>query len=219
MRDDGRPPPRIVLRANEKEDQPMLADRDSKSARIRILDAAERLFARHGFDGTSTARLASAVGVPKGLLFYYFPTKPDILTALLDERLGTVQLDPAALAVANDPVQTLVNLGERVLGDRAASHMLRDVIWHESHIRPEVQAVLTRYRHALHDAVAAALQASLPGSVDVHALRAAASAWAATITARPLEPHHAGEPARDPVDLRALARVLSAGLLSTTKAS
>lgn len=199
----------------------MRSDRDPTGTRIRILDAAERLFARHGFDGTSTATLASAVGVPKGLLFYYFPTKPGILTALLDERLRTADLDPALLAVPDDPVQTLVNIGERVLDDRAESHMVRDIIWHESHIRPEVQAVLTRYRRALHDAVASALQASLPGSVDLHALRAAASAWAATITARPLGAHHGDEPVRDheAADLRALARVLSAGLLSTTKAS
>lgn len=196
----------------------MRSESDPAGTRIRILDAAERLFARHGFDGTSTAALARAVGVPKGLLFYYFPTKPDILTALLEERMSSAVLDPALLTVPNDPVQTLVNLGERVLRDRAASHMLRDVIWHESHIRPEVQAVLARYRHALHEAVAAALQSSLPGSVDLPALRAAASAWASIITARPVEPHHSDGTARDhdAVDLRAVARVLSAGLLSTT---
>lgn len=200
----------------------MRSENDTAGARIRILDAAERLFARHGFDGTSTATLAHAAGVPKGLLFYYFPSKPVILTTLLEERLSTAALDPIPLAVPNDPVQTLLNLGERVLVDRAGSHMLRDVIWHESHIRPEVHAVLTRYRHALHDAVAAALQASLPPSVDLHALRAAAAAWAATITARPLEPllpHHDDVPDRphEAPELRELARVLSAGLLSTTK--
>jgi AcrR family transcriptional regulator len=196
----------------------MRSENDPTGTRIRILDAAEVLFARHGFDGTSTAKLAHAVGVPKGLLFYYFPTKPDILTALLDERLSTAVLDPGVLAVPNDPVQTLVNLGQRVRGDRAASHMLRDVIWHESRIRPEVHAALTRYRHTLHDAVSTALQASLPGNVDLPSLRAAASAWAATITARPLEPHRDDDGARDheSTDLRALARVLSAGLLSTT---
>lgn len=199
----------------------MRSDSDPTGTRIRILDAAEALFARYGFDGTSTAKLAHAVGVPKGLLFYYFPTKPDILTALLEERLSTVVLDPSVLAVRGDPVQTLINLGERVRGDRAASHMLRDVIWHESHIRPEVHAVLTRYRHALHDAVAMALQTSLPGNVDLHALRVAASAWATTITARPLEPRHDDGAARDheSAELRTLARVLSAGLLATTKAS
>lgn len=200
------------------------ADADATRTRVRILDAAERLFARHGFDGTSTARLAQAVGVPKGLLFYYFPTKPHILTALMEERLNTAALDSHALAVPGDPVRSLLNLAERVLRDRAASHMLRDVIWHESHIRPEVQAVLTRYRHSLHDAVATALQASLPETVDLPALRAAASAWAATLTARPLEPllpRLSEETTRlhETADLRALARVLSAGLLSTTTAS
>lgn len=202
----------------------MRSDDDQSGTRVRILDAAERLFARHGFDGTSTARLAHAVGVPKGLLFYYFPTKPHILTALLEERLNTTAFDSHAIAVPGDPVRTLLNLAERVRDDRAASHMLRDVIWHESHIRPEVQTALTRYRHSLHDAVASALRMSLPVTVDLAALRSVASAWAATLTARPLEPllpHTPEENARprETAELRALARVLSAGLLSTTKTS
>lgn len=195
-------------------------DIDPAHARNRILDAAATLFARHGFDGTSTARLARTAGVPKGLLFYYFRTKPAILTALLDERMSPASLDPTVLAVPGDPVQTLVNVGERVLGDHAASAVLRDVIWHEAHLRPEVRAVLTRYRHTLHDAIERALRASLPRPVDVHALRAAAAAWSATITARPLEP---ASPDRghlhEAASLRAIARLLSVGLLSTTMGS
>ncbi len=58
-------------------------------ARELILDAAESLIAVHGFDATSTASIASAAHVPKGLVFYYFPSKTDILLALLSERLPT----------------------------------------------------------------------------------------------------------------------------------
>ncbi|MDQ4008407.1 MAG: TetR/AcrR family transcriptional regulator, partial [Actinomycetota bacterium] len=39
-------------------------------SRQRILDAAEDLFARDGFDATPTARIAKKAGVPKGLVFY-----------------------------------------------------------------------------------------------------------------------------------------------------
>lgn len=197
----------------------MTHDTDSVRTRIRILDAAEALFARLGFDGTSTARLARAAGVPKGLLFYYFPTKPDILSTLLEERLSTATLDPAAMAVRGDPVQTLVNVGERVLGDHAASGMLREVIWHEANTRPEVLIVLTRYRHALHEAIERALRASLNSPVDVHALRAAAAAWSATITARPLDAVSAEHGhLHEAANLRAIARLLSDGLKTPTSA-
>ena len=61
--------------------------------------------------------------------------------------------------------------------------------------------------------------ASLTAAVDTHAVRAAASAWAATITARPLEaPSADREHLHEAASLRAVARLLSAGLLSTAQA-
>ncbi|MBW4631358.1 MAG: TetR/AcrR family transcriptional regulator [Iphinoe sp. HA4291-MV1] len=47
--------------------------------RVRILDAAKRLFASQGFDGTTTRDLAQAAGVAEGTLFRHFPNKKAIL--------------------------------------------------------------------------------------------------------------------------------------------
>ncbi|BAY44649.1 TetR family transcriptional regulator [Scytonema sp. HK-05] len=47
--------------------------------RTRILDAARRLFASQGFDGTTTRDLAQAAGVAEGTLFRHFPNKKAIL--------------------------------------------------------------------------------------------------------------------------------------------
>ncbi|ARV60303.1 TetR family transcriptional regulator [Nostocales cyanobacterium HT-58-2] len=47
--------------------------------RIRILEAARRLFASQGFDGTTTRDLAQAAGVAEGTLFRHFPNKKAIL--------------------------------------------------------------------------------------------------------------------------------------------
>ena len=47
--------------------------------RIRILQAAQRLFARQGYDGTTTRDLAQAAGVAEGTLFRHFPNKKAIL--------------------------------------------------------------------------------------------------------------------------------------------
>lgn len=50
--------------------------------RTRILQAAQRLFARRGFDGTTTRDLASAAGVAEGTLFRHFENKKAILVAV-----------------------------------------------------------------------------------------------------------------------------------------
>ncbi|MBW4581935.1 MAG: TetR/AcrR family transcriptional regulator [Tildeniella nuda ZEHNDER 1965/U140] len=47
--------------------------------RDRILKAALRLFAKLGYDGTTTRDLAEAAGIAEGTLFRYFPTKKAIL--------------------------------------------------------------------------------------------------------------------------------------------
>ncbi|MEH2163021.1 MAG: TetR/AcrR family transcriptional regulator [Nostoc sp.] len=47
--------------------------------RTRILQAAQRLFASQGFDGTTTRDLAQAAGVAEGTLFRHFSNKKAIL--------------------------------------------------------------------------------------------------------------------------------------------
>lgn len=47
--------------------------------RTKILQAAQRLFARQGYDGTSTRDLAQAAGVAEGTLFRHFANKKAIL--------------------------------------------------------------------------------------------------------------------------------------------
>ncbi len=47
--------------------------------RTRILEAAQRLFASKGFDGTTTRDLAQAANVAEGTLFRHFPNKKAIL--------------------------------------------------------------------------------------------------------------------------------------------
>ncbi|MBN3893284.1 MULTISPECIES: TetR/AcrR family transcriptional regulator [unclassified Nostoc] len=47
--------------------------------RTRILEAAQRLFASKGFDGTTTRDLAQAAGIAEGTLFRHFPNKKAIL--------------------------------------------------------------------------------------------------------------------------------------------
>jgi AcrR family transcriptional regulator len=50
-----------------------------ENTRTKILQAALKLFARSGYDGTTTKDLAKLAGVAEGTLFRYFPNKKAIL--------------------------------------------------------------------------------------------------------------------------------------------
>src|ERR1700753_934426 len=51
--------------------------------RTRILDAAERLVQRRGFNGFSYADVAGELGVTKASLHYHFPGKAELGEALI----------------------------------------------------------------------------------------------------------------------------------------
>ncbi|NJK59013.1 MAG: TetR/AcrR family transcriptional regulator [Oscillatoriales cyanobacterium SM2_1_8] len=63
------------------------AEADTRS---KILQAARQLFARKGFDGTTTKDLAAAAGVAEGTLFRYFSNKKAILEEVATQ--GWLQL-------------------------------------------------------------------------------------------------------------------------------
>ncbi len=48
----------------------------------RILDAAEELFSRDGFQGTGVNRIAQVAGVNKALIYHHFKDKNDIIVSL-----------------------------------------------------------------------------------------------------------------------------------------
>ena len=56
----------------------------------RIVHAARARFLAEGVDGASLREIAKDAGTNVGMVFYYFPTKDDLLFAILDWLLGQV---------------------------------------------------------------------------------------------------------------------------------
>lgn len=67
-----------------------------------ILDAAADLVARRGFDHVTTAEIAEAAGVAKGVLYLRFTSKDELLDALLDREFASAVRTVAEL-VNDDP--------------------------------------------------------------------------------------------------------------------
>ena len=77
--------------------------------RARILDAALALVSELGAAGTSMRRLASACGLNVATIYHYFPSKADLLRALIEEqRYGE------RMAAEDPPIDATAPPGERL---------------------------------------------------------------------------------------------------------
>jgi TetR/AcrR family transcriptional regulator, transcriptional repressor for nem operon len=63
----------------------------AEETRQQITEAADRLFYEHGFEMTSFADIAEAVGLSRGNFYYHFKSKDEILGAVIALRLANTQ--------------------------------------------------------------------------------------------------------------------------------
>jgi AcrR family transcriptional regulator len=71
-----------------------------------ILEAAARLFAQHGYSNTDTQLLADKLGVGKGTLYRYFPSKRDLFLAVVDRVMRVLREEvDAVMAGIADPLE------------------------------------------------------------------------------------------------------------------
>lgn len=68
------------------------ATANGKSTRDRILDAAEELFARHGFDATSVDEIAARAGLTVGALYRHFSAKGELLLDVVRRALTSLPI-------------------------------------------------------------------------------------------------------------------------------
>ncbi|HEX3036566.1 MAG TPA: TetR/AcrR family transcriptional regulator [Thermodesulfobacteriota bacterium] len=61
--------------------------KDSSKTRIKILEAAIKLFAENGFNGTTTKQIAEEAGVNEALIFRYFSTKRELYGAIIERKI------------------------------------------------------------------------------------------------------------------------------------
>ncbi|WP_413367313.1 TetR/AcrR family transcriptional regulator [Lysinibacillus sp. 3P01SB] len=87
--------------------------KEAEERKNEILDAADELFGKKGFDGTSTNDILEKVGIARGTLYHHFKSKEEIMDALIgrysDRLLG------AAKEVAADKTIPLVDRIIRVV--------------------------------------------------------------------------------------------------------
>ncbi|MDQ3756553.1 MAG: TetR/AcrR family transcriptional regulator [Actinomycetota bacterium] len=115
----------------------------SAATRTRILDAAARVFAEHGYAAGTTNRIAAEAALSVGSLYQYFPNKDSILVELVRRHVAEgAERVADALNDAQDPLAAVV---DAALANHVDSPRLHQVLFEEAPRPPELLAEL----HAL----------------------------------------------------------------------
>lgn len=99
---------------------------DARRNRERILAAAEQVFAGRGASA-STEEVAAEAGVAIGTVFRHFPTKQDLLSAIVKELLERLTAEVTALATA-DPATALFEFFTSVVEQAAAKRTVVELL-------------------------------------------------------------------------------------------
>jgi len=163
-----------------------------------LLEAAARLFAHQGLEGTTTKDIARAAGVSPSLLYHYYPSKQDLLVAVV------AYFDPTSR------VRSLVegdlggSIGEALLRIlRGIAEFLeerRDMLWlcmRAASRFPEVAQALKDTKMQLTELMAGFLQARVAsGELRPHDSHRVAAGLYHTIAME----HMVGSPSRSDMD-------------------
>jgi TetR/AcrR family transcriptional regulator, transcriptional repressor of aconitase len=86
---------------------PKISEERKAERREQILEGARHCFAEHGYEGATVAKLEREIGLSRGAIFNYFPSKEDLfleLAARDTKRVSEVFLDQGLKGVLHEIV-------------------------------------------------------------------------------------------------------------------
>jgi AcrR family transcriptional regulator len=148
---------------------PRVRSDDYEAKSQAIMDCAAALFAKEGYPSAKMQDVAKACGATKSMLYHYFPTKDDLLFAMLQEHLQRlIQAVDEALASRHSPRERLQQVVEVYTQKSAQSRRRHMVAMNDVKYLPKAkQAPLIELQRQLTDRVARLLRELNPGLPDM----------------------------------------------------
>ncbi|CAB4551374.1 MAG: TetR family transcriptional regulator [Actinobacteria bacterium] len=133
------------------------------STRDRILVVATDLFGRRGFDAVSLDQIAAEVGVAKQTLLYWFPSKDELLQAVLVQAANEliVVVEAAVRASGDDPLDRVDAVVRAVFRPAVRRPALLGLIRDVGRLPAPVASTLTDQLRPLADRAHAYLRAEM----------------------------------------------------------
>lgn len=150
--------------------------REGRSGKERLLDAAEQLFAQHGFDGVSVRDITEAARVDVALVSYHFGGKRELFASIFRRRAERLNADrstvldraleaarpglPDIEQLINAYVQPMLQLSQ---GDDPGWNYYFQIVAQVSNSPHWAPELMTQHYDPEADKLIRALRASLPG--------------------------------------------------------
>jgi AcrR family transcriptional regulator len=110
-----------------------------QDTRSKILQSAQKLFARQGFDGTTTKDLATDAGVAEGTLFRYFNNKKAILVEVATQGWVTILTDLLTELSQMGSYKAIAQMMHRRMGNMSENIDMMKVCFMEAQFHPELR--------------------------------------------------------------------------------
>ena len=111
-----------------------------EETREQVLAAAGRVFARHGFHGTSLDAIAEEAGFSRGAVYYNFADKEELFLELLDRRCAERAQDLRELFSGPDDDVAATSRQAQIAAERALAAMTGDPEWRALYLEFLAQA-------------------------------------------------------------------------------
>lgn len=146
-------------------------EKRSVSTKRKILNAMYDLVAEVGYDKASIGKICDRVGISKPSVYYYFPSKEEIFTTLLDSMFPSIdyQRDYSLIVDRDGFKAALIELGNTVIGGYRSDEKRRRVLAEVSIQANRIPAVQERQATATNRTMGA-LKDILSHGVEIGAL-------------------------------------------------
>lgn len=161
---------------------------DAVRNRRRLLEAAAEVFAERGLEA-GVGEIAARAGVGRGTLFRNFPTKADLIAAIVVERMHQGIADGRALLGAGDPADVPFAFLNEIVKRQQSDRALFEAVSEEFLANPDIRAVHADFLTLLEEILETGKRAGSVrpeiGAMDVLMLVKGACAAAVALDAGP----------------------------------
>ena len=130
---------------------PKIVDHDKR--RLEILNSAFSLFAASGYHGVSVRQIAKSIGMTTGMLYHYFPSKPELFTSLVNIQQQKQIADFNTFLNNNTTGQLALLLFVKQERQSMQDLLSIAVDFHRVHPEVDLSILLTPYEKAIADAL------------------------------------------------------------------
>ena len=121
---------------------------DARRNRERLVASARELLASEGLD-VSVEEITRHAGLGMGTLYRHFPTKEDLIDAVLEDAFGELVGAAEEAAASEDAWAGFTSFLDRVLALHATNRGLKDMLSNREHGRERAQKMRARIRPLL----------------------------------------------------------------------